>query len=50
MSTATMPAAGKVWAEGDPDLPEEFKELLIRMLSYHIENSTNPLVMDLMTM
>lgn len=50
MSTTTMPAAGRVWAEGDPDLPEEFKELLIRMLSHHIENSTNPHFMELMTM
>ncbi len=51
MSTATLESReGKTWAEGDPDLPEEFKELLIRMLSYHIENSTNPHFTQLMTM
>ena len=50
MSTATLESPEKVWTEGDPDLPEEFKELLIRMLSYHIENSTNPHFNDLMTM
>lgn len=41
-TTATLDPELKIWAEGDPDLPEEFKELLIRMLTYHIENSTNP--------
>lgn len=50
MSTATLDPHQKIWAEGDPDLPEEFKELLIRMLSYHIENSTNPHFNSLMTM
>ncbi len=50
MATATIEPEDKVWDEGDPDLPEEFKELLIRMLSYHIENSTNPHFNELMTM
>jgi ring-1,2-phenylacetyl-CoA epoxidase subunit PaaA len=40
----------KVWDQGDPDLPEEFRELLIRMLSHHVENSTNPHFDKLMTM
>jgi len=31
-----------VYAEGDPDMPEEFRELLVRMLMHHLENSTNP--------
>ena len=50
MSTATVEPHGKTWAEGDPDLPEELRELLIRMLSYHIENSTNPHFNALMDM
>jgi ring-1,2-phenylacetyl-CoA epoxidase subunit PaaA len=49
-TAAFEPSSGKVWDEGDPDLPEEFRELLIRMLSYHIENSTNPHFKELMTM
>ncbi|MEM7095845.1 MAG: Phenylacetic acid catabolic protein [Actinomycetota bacterium] len=40
----------RVWDEGDPDMPEEFRDLLVRMLSYHIENSTNPHYNDLLTM
>lgn len=32
----------RIYAEGDPDMPEEFRELLVRMLSHHLENSTNP--------
>lgn len=39
----------KIWEEGDPDLPEEFRELLVRMLSYHVENSTNPHYNELLT-
>lgn len=50
MSTATLEPHARTWAEGDPELPEEFKDLLIRMLSYHIENSTNPHFNELMTM
>lgn len=50
MSTAVAEAPQKIWDEGDPDLPDEFRELLVRMLSYHIENSTNPHFNDLMTM
>ncbi len=49
-TTATLPPEQKIWAEGDPDLPEEFRDLLIRMLSYHIENSTNPHFAALMDM
>jgi len=40
----------KIWDEGDPDLPAEFSELLIRMLSHHVENSTNPHFAEMMTM
>lgn len=32
----------RVYREGDPDIPEEFVELLRRMLVHHLENSTNP--------
>ena len=32
----------RIWDEGDPEMPAEFAELLVRMLSYHVENSTNP--------
>ena len=50
LSTATLEGHDKFWAEGDPELPAEFKELLIRMLSYHVENSTNPHFNELMDM
>jgi ring-1,2-phenylacetyl-CoA epoxidase subunit PaaA len=33
---------GRVYREGDPDIPTEFRDLLVRMLSHHLENSTNP--------
>jgi 1,2-phenylacetyl-CoA epoxidase catalytic subunit len=32
----------RVYAEGDPDMPDELRSLLIRMLSHHLENTTNP--------
>ena len=32
----------RVYQEGDTDIPEEFTELLTRMLTHHLENSTNP--------
>jgi len=50
MTAATLEPEHKIWAEGDPDLPDELKDLLIRMLSYHIENSTNPHFNALMEM
>lgn len=50
MSATILEPGGKVWSEGDPALPAELKELLIRMLSYHIENSTNPHFTELMDM
>ncbi len=31
-----------IYEEGDPDIPEEFRDLMVRMLSHHLENSTNP--------
>lgn len=32
----------RIYAEGDPEMPQEFHELLVRMLTHHLENSTNP--------
>ena len=32
----------RIYREGDEDMPEEFKTLLVRMLTHHLENSTNP--------
>lgn len=32
----------RVYAEGDPEMPQEFRDLLTRMLGNHMENSTNP--------
>ena len=47
--TATVELAGRrVYAEGDPDMPEEFRELLVRMLTHHLENSTNPYYTELL--
>lgn len=41
--TTTLDQAGrKIYAEGDPDMPDEFRDLLTRMLTHHLENSTNP--------
>jgi len=38
----------RVYAEGDPEMPEEFRDLLVRMLTHHLENSTNPEFTDLL--
>lgn len=38
----------KVYAERDPEMPAEFRELLVRMLTHHLENSTNPKYTDLL--
>lgn len=38
----------RVYTEGDPEMPEEFRELLVRMLSHHLENSTNPYYVELL--
>lgn len=39
-----MPLATQtvIFKESDPNMPPQFKELLVRMLSHHLENSTNP--------
>src|SRR6202034_4633520 len=38
----------RVYREGDPDIPDECRELLIRMLTHHLENSTNPQYTELL--
>ncbi len=43
-----MKTAIRAYAEGDPDLPVEFRDLLVRMLTHHIENTTNPHYIDLL--
>jgi 1,2-phenylacetyl-CoA epoxidase catalytic subunit len=46
MSTAAVQAASqpkdRIYKQGDPELPEELKKLLIRAMSKHLENATNP--------
>ncbi|GAC1373793.1 MAG: hypothetical protein NVSMB4_00730 [Acidimicrobiales bacterium] len=37
-----------VYAAGDPEMPEEFRTLLVRMMSHHLENSTNPYYTELL--
>lgn len=31
-----------IYKQGDPAIPEQFRELMVRMLRHHLENSTNP--------
>lgn len=38
-----------IYQTGDPDMPKEFRDLLVRMLSHHLENSTNPYYTELLT-
>jgi ring-1,2-phenylacetyl-CoA epoxidase subunit PaaA len=38
----------RIYAEGDPDMPEEFRDLLVRMLTHHLENTTNPRYIELL--
>ncbi|MGE0735993.1 MAG: Phenylacetic acid catabolic protein [Alphaproteobacteria bacterium] len=37
-----QPLTERVYKQDDPDLPEELRNLLTRVLTKHIENSTNP--------
>ena len=49
MTGSTMELQGrKVYVERDPEMPAEFRELLVRMLTHHLENSTNPKYTDLL--
>lgn len=38
----------RVYVENDPDMPEELRSLLLKVLSKHVENSTNPHFMRLL--
>ncbi|MFN0164456.1 MAG: Phenylacetic acid catabolic protein [Burkholderiales bacterium] len=49
MSATVAEPQEKIWNQGDPELPQEFRDLLVRMLSSHLENSTNPHYAKLMT-
>ena len=42
VESGVAPVQGRVYAERDPEMPAEFRELLVRMLTHHLENSTNP--------
>jgi ring-1,2-phenylacetyl-CoA epoxidase subunit PaaA len=43
MNTSVVePSAERVYREGDPDMPEELSQLIVKVLTKHIENSTNP--------
>ena len=44
---ASPEAPPRIYEADDPDLPEELRTLLIRMLSNHLENTANPHYMDL---
>ena len=41
--------APRLYQENDPEMPEELRELLVRMLEHHLENSTNPHYTALLT-
>ena len=40
--SVSMTDQPRIYREGDEDMPEEFRTLLVRMLTHHLENSTNP--------
>jgi ring-1,2-phenylacetyl-CoA epoxidase subunit PaaA len=42
IDTTDTVAVEPVYAEGDPTMPDELRTLLIRMLTHHLENTTNP--------
>ena len=44
----TAVADRRIYTENDPDMPEEFRNLLIRMLTHHLENTTNPHYVELL--
>jgi len=47
-SMATDLGEQRIYREGDADMPEEFADLLRRMLVHHLENSTNPHYIELL--
>jgi ring-1,2-phenylacetyl-CoA epoxidase subunit PaaA len=42
MNAVASPDMTRIYQENDPDLPDELRDLIIRSLTKHIENSTNP--------
>ncbi len=42
MNAVAEPVANRIYQENDPDMPDELRTLLVRVLTKHIENSTNP--------
>ncbi len=42
LATLDAPSAERIYHENDPDMPEELRNLIVRVLTKHIENSTNP--------
>ena len=32
----------RIYQENDPDLPDELRNLIVNVLTKHVENSTNP--------
>lgn len=48
MSVAENVLTDRIYKENDPDMPKEFKDLLVRVLTKHVENSTNPHFMNLL--
>ena len=39
---ASTTESRRIYQEDDTDIPEEFVDLLRRMVTHHLENSTNP--------
>jgi ring-1,2-phenylacetyl-CoA epoxidase subunit PaaA len=48
LATSTAEYEARVYRAGDVDMPEELTELLVRMLTHHLENSSNPFYMELL--
>ncbi|MDB5870367.1 MAG: putative phenylacetic acid degradation protein paaA [Polaromonas sp.] len=42
MNAVVEHTEGRIYKEGDADLPDELRQLIIRSLTKHVENSTNP--------
>lgn len=42
MNAIVDPRLNRVYKQDDPDLPDELRQLIIHVLTKHIENSTNP--------
>jgi 1,2-phenylacetyl-CoA epoxidase catalytic subunit len=44
----TVTDTTRVYAENDPEMPDELRELLVQMLTHHLENTTNPHYIELL--